>query len=48
VRREDCDDVAFHVEGAGLCVVHLAWRTGTDRRRPHAAFVEALPEGDDD
>lgn len=46
-RRQDCDDVAFEVAGAGLCVVHLTWQTETDARWPHVSFVDRLPEHDD-
>ena len=42
------DDVAFEVEGAGLCVVHLTWRIETDPRWPWTTFVEALSEIDAD
>jgi hypothetical protein len=45
-RRDDCDDVAFEVAAAGLCVVHLTWQRETDPRWPHAMFVDALPETD--
>lgn len=47
-RGEDCDDVAFRVEDAGLCIVHLTWRIETDPQWPHAVFAEALPEGEAD
>lgn len=47
-RRVDCDDVAFEVEGAGLCIVHLTWRRESDSEWPFTIFVEALPESDDD
>jgi hypothetical protein len=46
-RRDDCDDVAFLVAGAGLCLVHLTWQVESDPRWPHSEFVEALP-GDDE
>jgi hypothetical protein len=46
-RRDDRDDVAFEVAGAGLCVVHLTWQRETDPRWPHASFVECLPEDDE-
>ena len=42
------DDVAFHVDGVGLCIVHLTWRTETDPHWPYTRFVDALPESDDD
>lgn len=47
-RRVDDDDVAFEVEGAGLCVVHLTWRVETDPGWPWTTFVDALPEDDDE
>jgi hypothetical protein len=43
-RCEDCDDVAFEVAGAGLCIVHLTWQREADPRWPHASIVEHLPE----
>lgn len=46
-RRDDCDDVAFDVSGAGLCVVHLTKQREKDSRRPHASFVRRLPEHDE-
>jgi len=45
-RGTDCDDVAFVVDGARLCIVHLTWRAETDPRWPHTLFVDTLPEDD--
>jgi len=45
-RRDDCDDVAFEVEGAGLCVVHLTWTGPGDPRWPRFEIVVRLPEDD--
>jgi hypothetical protein len=45
-RRDDCDDVAFDVEGAGLCVVHLTWAREADARWPRFEFVQSLPSND--
>lgn len=39
-RRDDCDDVAFEVDGAELWVVHLDdWRSERDPSSPHAVLV---------
>jgi hypothetical protein len=43
-RRDDCDDVAFDIEGAGLCVVHLTWAKEPDARWPGFEFVQSLPD----
>lgn len=43
-RREDCDDVAFDIDGSGLCVVHLTWAHEPDIRFPRFQFVDTLPE----
>lgn len=45
-RRDDCDDVAFQIEGSGLCIVHLAWAPALDPRWPTFEFVQSLPEDD--
>jgi hypothetical protein len=45
-RRDDCDDVAFDVDGSGLCVVHLTWATANDARWPKFEFVQSLPDDD--
>ena len=46
-RRDDCDDVAFEVVDAGLCIVHLTYERETDPLAPPALFVERLPESGD-
>jgi hypothetical protein len=46
-RRTDCDDVAFEIDRARLCVVHLTWAKEADARWPKFEFVECLPEDED-
>ena len=45
-RRCDSDDVAFLVDGARLCVVHLTWRVETQPEWPCAMFIDTLDEWD--
>jgi hypothetical protein len=42
------DDVAFLVDGAELCIVHLTWQIETDPAWPWIKFVRELPEEDED
>jgi hypothetical protein len=45
-RRDDCDDVAFDIDGVGLCVVHLTWAREPDAQWPRFEFVQTLPDDD--